>query len=341
MDSLSLQDVAAPELVTLPVELLQIIAACLRTSVCLEASAIPRLAATCKVLRTALVSELAHAKVRTLCLRSFLSKVKFHTKDMGGIFWRRPMVDAVFHGTTLCEGGYEFSSEKHNNWATRGYGGGPNSQHANLVPYKIACAGPHGGALTPSELHYHSRPDLTASELHYGILGWPAPSGTPAMFMQEDEDVIVGALTQIDFVDHPNLGVEGMRALAALDRIGLIDSLTLQNCGITDDAVRALIDAFKNANRARLQGLRLGGNPFGDDGLTTIVSAATKFPSLRVLQLGDTEVGDAGVAALAEAIDQGWLASGQQIWLAGTRVTQAGKQRLQAATSHLPIALRW
>ena len=162
------------------------------------------------------------------------------------------------------------------------------------------------------------------------------------MFLQEGEDVIVGALTQIELVNHPNLGVEGMRALAALDRIGLIDSLTLQNCGITDDAVRALIDAFKNANRARLQCLRLGGNPFGDDGLTTIVGAAAKFPSLRVLQLGDTEVGDVGCEALAGAIEQGWLAHGQQIWLAGTRVTQAGRQRLQSATSHLPdLALRW
>ena len=157
------------------------------------------------------------------------------------------------------------------------------------------------------------------------------------MFMQEDEDVIVGALTQIDFVDHPNLGVEGMRALAALDRIGLIDSLTLQNCGITDAAVRTLIDAYVNFNRVRLQCLCLGNNPFGDDGLTTIVGASAKFPSLRVLQLGDTEVGDAGVMALADAIDQDfWFAQGHQIWLASTNVTQVGKQRLQAATSHLP-----
>ena len=162
------------------------------------------------------------------------------------------------------------------------------------------------------------------------------------MFMQEDEDVIVGALTQIEFSNHPNLGVEGMRALGALDRIGLLDMLTLQNCGITDAAVHALIDAYVNFNRARLQALRLGGNPLGDDGLTTIVGAAAKFRSLRVLQLGDTEVGDAGVDALADAIEQDyWLAQGQQIWLAGTRVTQAGRQRLQAATSHLPIALRW
>ena len=160
--------------------------------------------------------------------------------------------------------------------------------------------------------------------------------------MQEDEDVIVGTLTQIDLVNNPRLGVEGMRALAALDRIGLLDTLTLQNCGVTDDAVRALIDAFGNANRARLQQLRLGGNPYGDDGLTTIVSASAKFPSLRVLQIGDTEVGDAGVAALADAIDQGWLAHGTQIWLGGARVTQAGKQRLQAATSHLPdLRLCW
>ena len=105
MDGLTLQEAAPPELVTLPVELLQIVAACLRTTVCLETSALPHVAATCKVLRTALAAELAQAKVRTLCLRSFLSKVKFHTKDMGGIFWRRPMVDAVFHGTILCEGG--------------------------------------------------------------------------------------------------------------------------------------------------------------------------------------------------------------------------------------------
>ena len=305
MDGLTLQEAAPPELVTLPVELLQIIAACLRTTVGLESSALPRLAATCKVWRTALAAELAQAKVRTLCLRSFLRKVELYAKDMGGIFWRRPMLDTKFLATRLCEDGYDFAAAT----VTR------------FVPYKIVA---------------HDA-NLTASELHYGILGWPAPSGTPAMFLQEDEDVIVGALTQIEFSNHPNLGVEGMRALAALDRIGLLDMLTLQNCGITDDAVRALIDAFGTANRARLQCLCLGNNPFGDDGLTTIVGASAKFRSLRVLQLGDTEVGDAGVMALADAIDQDfWFAQGHQIWLASTNVTQAGKQRLQAATSHLP-----
>ena len=305
MDGLTLQEAAPPELVTLPVELLQIIAACLRTTVCLESSALPRLAATCKVWRTALAAELAQAKVRTLCLRSFLRKVDLYAKDMGGIFWRRPMLDTKFLATRLCEDGYDFAAAT----VTR------------FVPYKIVA---------------HDA-NLTASELHYGILGWPAPSGTPAMFLQEDEDIIVGALTQIEFSNHPNLGVEGMRALGALDRIGLLDMLTLQNCGITDAAVHVLIDAFVNFNRARLQCLCLGNNPFGDDGLTTIVGAAAKFPSLRVLQLGDTEVGDAGVIALADAIDQDfWFAQGHQIWLASTNVTQAGKQRLQAATSHLP-----
>ena len=148
------------------------------------------------------------------------------------------------------------------------------------------------------------------------------------------------ALTQIELVNHPNLGVEGMRALAALDRIGLIDTLTLQNCGITDDAVRAS-STRSRTRTAHLQCLRLGGNPFGDDGLTTIVAPASQVPSFRVLQLGDTEVGDVGCEALAGAIEQGWLAHGQQIWLAGTRVTQAGRQRLQSATSHLPdLALR-
>ena len=306
MDGLTLNESAPPELVTLPVELLQIIAACLRTTVSLESSALPRLAATCKVWRTALAAELAQAKVRTLCLQSFLRKVDLYAKDMGGIFWRRPMLDTKFLATRLCEDGYDFAAAT----VTR------------FVPYKIVA---------------HNA-NLTASELRYGLLGWPAPSGTPAMFLQEDEDVIVGALTQIEFSNHPNLGVEGMRALGALDRtIGLIDSLTLQNCGITDAAVRTLIDAYVNFNRVRLQCLCLGNNPFGDDGLTTIVSAAAKFRSLRVLQLGDTEVGDAGVMALADAIDQDfWFAQGHQIWLASTNVTQAGKQRLQAATSHLP-----
>ena len=313
MEGLSLE-AAAPELVTLPQELLQYIAACLRTLVCVKASALPRVAATCKVLRAALVAELAQARHRTLNLRSFLYKVNFYVKDMGGIFWRRPMVDTIFNGTKLTENGYEFPAQN--------------------VPYKIV-----------SIERFGQDTDLSASELHYGLLGWPTLSGTPAMFvraMQEDEDVIVGVLTQIDLVNNPRLGVEGMRALTALDRIGLLDTLTLQNCGVTDDAVRALIDAFRNANRARLQQLRLGGNPYGDDGLTTIVSASAKFPSLRVLQIGDTEVGDAGVEALAGAIDQGWLAHGTQIWLGGARVTQAGKQRLQAATSHLPdLRLCW
>ena len=156
------------------------------------------------------------------------------------------------------------------------------------------------------------------------------------MFAQEDEDVIVGALTQIESCQTSETRRGGhASAHGALDRIGLIDSFTLQNCGITDAAVRALIDAYVNFNRVRLQQLRLGGNPFGDDGLTTIVSASAKFRSLRVLQLGDTEVGDAGVAALADAIDQDfWFAQGHQIWLASAR--HAGGQAAPSVSDEPP-----
>ena len=94
-------------------------------------------------------------------------------------------------------------------------------------------------------------------------------------------------------------------------------------------------------NCSGLRRLCLGCNPIGDDGCVALARALTGprlfHPShargLAVLQLGDTDVGDVGAEALAGALEQGAMPDGLQLWLASTRVSQAGREGLMRASA--------
>ena len=69
------------------------------------------------------------------------------------------------------------------------------------------------------------------------------------------------------------------------------------------------------------------------------LAAAIKAPrlaGLTVLQLGDTNVGDAGALALAEALEHQAMPEGQQLWLAACPITDEGRRQLMAAIARRP-----
>ena len=91
-----------------------------------------------------------------------------------------------------------------------------------------------------------------------------------------------------------------------------------------------------------LEGLYLGGNPFGDKGLTALVAppppAAGAPPppteglaKLKGLYLGHTQITDAGCATLAAAFDSGALPPLEDLDLRGIPASAAAQSAVYAA----------
>jgi hypothetical protein len=84
-----------------------------------------------------------------------------------------------------------------------------------------------------------------------------------------------------------------------------------------------------------LEELGLGRNPLGDEGLAALVAppppaGASPPPTgglakLKALSLSDTQIADAGCAALAAALDSGALPTLEVLYLFGTRASAAAK----------------
>jgi hypothetical protein len=134
------------------------------------------------------------------------------------------------------------------------------------------------------------------------------------------EGLVAGALPAVTELGIVNMhvGDAGASALAAaLDRGALprLKVLNLMGADIGDAALVALAPALRR--RPALEDLWLLGNPFGDEGLAALVAPpppadtpplpAGAPKKLRVLDLDETQVSDAGCAALAAALDSGAL----------------------------------
>ena len=156
--------------------------------------------------------------------------------------------------------------------------------------------------------------------------GARGPHGEPAAppsndGMQQLADGLgAGALPSVDFFVLLNayVGDAGALALAAaLDRGSLrgLEYLKLENAAISDAGLIALAPALRR--HPALMTLDLQVNPLGDEGLAALVAPpppadATSPPTrgltqLKTLNLGYTQVSDAGCAALAAALNSGAL----------------------------------
>ena len=136
------------------------------------------------------------------------------------------------------------------------------------------------------------------------------------------EGLGAGALPSVIWleVDRIHVGDAGASALAAaLGRGALprLKTLCLINAAIGDAGLVALAPALRRL--PALECLDLVGNTFGDEGLAALVApppptGALSTPTgvlkkLQGLYLSDTQVADAGCAALAAAFDRGALPS--------------------------------
>jgi len=140
-----------------------------------------------------------------------------------------------------------------------------------------------------------------------------------------------------------HVGDAGASALAAaLGRGALprLKSLHLYNAAIGDAALVALAPALRR--RPALETLYLHGNPFSDEGLAALVAPppppAGALPpptggltKLKLLELGYTQVTDAGCAALAAALDSGALPALEEILLWRIPASAVAKTAVQEA----------
>jgi len=148
-----------------------------------------------------------------------------------------------------------------------------------------------------------------------------------------------GALPAVTTLYLHSMHVGGAGALALAAALGRgamprLKILYLTNAAIGDAGLVALAPALRR--RPALESLCLVGNPFGDEGLAALVAPppppAGALPpptggltKLKLLNLGDTQVTDAGCAALAAALDSSALLALEDLHVFGTPASAAAK----------------
>jgi hypothetical protein len=149
------------------------------------------------------------------------------------------------------------------------------------------------------------------------------------------------AVTHLD-LDSMHVGDAGASALAAALGRGALPRLKilyLFNAAIGDAGLVALAPALRRL--PALEKLGLSHNPFGDEGLAAVVAPpppAGALPpptgvlaKLKVLDLSNTQVTDAGCAALAAALDSGALPALEVFRMNGTPASAAAKAAVMEA----------
>jgi len=163
-----------------------------------------------------------------------------------------------------------------------------------------------------------------------------------------------GSLPAVTFL-HLNsvpLGDEGASALAAALGRGAMPRLKHLNLGRTaigDTGLVALAPALRRLPALEVLRLfqnsfvlRLFQNSFGDEGLAALVAPppppagalsppAGVLTKLKVLDLGYTQITDAGCAALAAALDSGALPALEVLHVSGTPASGAAKSAVKEA----------
>ena len=172
------------------------------------------------------------------------------------------------------------------------------------------------------------------------------PDAGPDGMQRLAEKLGAGALPAVTtfFWESMEMGDAGASALAAaLGRGALprLKKLHLHSAGIGDAGLVALAPALLLRLPA-LEKLRLWGNPFGDEGLAALVAPLPPPPAgalspptgvltkLKELDLGHTQITDAGCAALAAAFDGAVLPALEDLNLHRILASEAAKDALMA-----------
>ena len=152
-------------------------------------------------------------------------------------------------------------------------------------------------------------------------------------------------------ISSTHVGDTGASALAtALGRGALprLKTLNLCNSAIGDAGLMALAPALRRRLPA-LQTLYLGYSSFGDEGLAALVAPLLPLPAgvpppptgvltkLKTLDLTDTQITDAGCAALAAALGRGALSELENLYLHRIPASAAAKTGVRAARDGLRV----
>ena len=83
------------------------------------------------------------------------------------------------------------------------------------------------------------------------------------------------------------------------------------------------------------QRLYLGGNQIGDAGLTALAKAVESgaLPQLEKIWLGGNSIGDVGLSALADVVSRGALDHLKNLYLGNNKCSQQSKDMLKTAMS--------
>jgi hypothetical protein len=169
------------------------------------------------------------------------------------------------------------------------------------------------------------------------VLSLNEPAADPDGMQRLVEKLGAGALPAVTWLtlNSMHVGDAGALALAAaLGRGALprLKELYLRNAAIGDAGLVSLAPALRR--RPALEILGLSGNPFGDEGLAALVAPppppAGALPpptgvltKLKVFLLWNTQITDAGCAALVAALDGGALPALKSIDLYGIPASAA------------------
>ena len=114
------------------------------------------------------------------------------------------------------------------------------------------------------------------------------------------------------------------------EKLGEATELVYIGLEWTDADVVKLCGAIATGKLVKLNELYLSDNQIGDAGVAALAEAAGKLPQLKDLYLNDNQIGDAGVAALAEVA--GKLPQLEALYLEDNpNISQQAKDALKAA----------
>ena len=114
------------------------------------------------------------------------------------------------------------------------------------------------------------------------------------------------------------------------EKLGEATVLDYEKLQWTDADVVKLCGAIATGKLVKLKKLRLTGNQIGDAGVAALAEVAGKLPQLKYLNLSGNQIGDAGVAALAEVVGKMPQLNGLDLG-ANPNISQQAKDALKAA----------